>query len=388
MQNNILPRVRPYLLLDAWRGVAALWVVMIHSCLAYIANHPKAAQNPVFSISLWGQLGVVMFFIISGYCISGAGYNCICTGKSLKRYALDRIRRIYPPYLGAFIAILLVTILISLLQHWHILYVHSTFKLPRLKDFYFWLSNLTLTQVPMGYSSLLIVSWSLCYEVAFYVLIGGFLSLSTLAGLKEPPHRSRFLGYACIITTIFSLIWLLFSPNTCPFPFDRWYQFGFGTILFTLASSGRGHLYRFIWISAVGCVILCTCYACCSASSVSDLGHPSVRVQALTCILFFFILVLLQPFNEKLSRWRPIAPFMWLGTFSYSIYLVHLIVIPFADAGLRRAGFDGSLYIFTYFAQLLVGIGAGWLFFILVEKHFISARQEKRIAVEQRIHTA
>ena len=380
--TNTLPQLPPYLLLDAWRGSAALWVVMVHSCLAYIANRdPEAIQNPLFSVSVWGQLGVVMFFVISGYCISGAAYSCISSGKSCGRYALDRIRRIYPPYLAACIVAIAVSILTSILQHWHLLSPSSSFQSLPFQDIHFWLTNLTLTHLPMGSSVLLAVSWSLCYEVAFYAIVGAFLLLSTALGTENPLYRSRFLVHACIITTIISLVWLSFSPQTCPFPLNLWYQFGFGALLFAIVSGGGWRLCHSLKMSATICIILGIYYACYGASSEGVIGHPSPRIQAFVCLLFFLTLLLLQPFNHKLSQWKLLAPLTWLGTFSYSIYLIHLIIIPFPDVGLRRMGFDGPLYILTYLAQVLVSISAGWLFFILVERRFISKRQEKRMGM-------
>jgi peptidoglycan/LPS O-acetylase OafA/YrhL len=36
----------------------------------------------------------------------------------------------------------------------------------------------------------------------------------------------------------------------------------------------------------------------------------------------------------------------------------------------------------TYLAQLVTAIGIGWLFFVLVERRFISRLQQKRIETE------
>jgi len=49
----------PYRLLDAWRGVAALWVVLLHTRLPGI-------PAPLYAWSAGGHLGVPMFFVISG----------------------------------------------------------------------------------------------------------------------------------------------------------------------------------------------------------------------------------------------------------------------------------------------------------------------------------
>jgi hypothetical protein len=46
MQNNTLKQIKPYVLLDTGGAIAALWVVMVHSCDAYIASgHPEAIRK-------------------------------------------------------------------------------------------------------------------------------------------------------------------------------------------------------------------------------------------------------------------------------------------------------------------------------------------------------
>lgn len=202
--GKALPKIPSYSLLDAWRGLAAIWVVMVHSCLGYIVNHdPGARNNPLFSFSLLGQLGVVMFFVISGYCISGAAYSCISNRKSLNQYALDRIRRIYPPYLIACATSLAVSAVVSVLQYWHVIPSYSLPPKPLpLGDIHFWLTNLTLTQELTKTPALLFIAWSLCYEVAFYLIVGGFLLLSKMVGTSNPYRRNTALTCAHIVTTI------------------------------------------------------------------------------------------------------------------------------------------------------------------------------------------
>ena len=46
MQNNTLKQIKPYVLLDTGGAIAALWVVMVHSCDAYIASgHLEAIRK-------------------------------------------------------------------------------------------------------------------------------------------------------------------------------------------------------------------------------------------------------------------------------------------------------------------------------------------------------
>ena len=46
VQNDKLKQIKPYLLLNTGAAIAALWVVMVHSCDAYIASgHLEAIRK-------------------------------------------------------------------------------------------------------------------------------------------------------------------------------------------------------------------------------------------------------------------------------------------------------------------------------------------------------
>jgi len=147
------------------------------------------------------------------------------------------------------------------LQHWHILpnYPGVPPKSLPFKDISFWLTNLTLTHIPAREPGLLIVSWSLCYEAVFYLIIGAFLLLSKMVSPSNPLRRSRVLTCAHVATTLMSLTWLLVSPETCPFPFDLWYQFGFGALLFAIISNKGWRSYYLVRMSAATSIILTRC---------------------------------------------------------------------------------------------------------------------------------
>jgi peptidoglycan/LPS O-acetylase OafA/YrhL len=171
--SNALPKSVPYLTLDAWRGVASIWVVMVHACLPiYAGPYPDLARQPIYAFSMQGALGVQLFFVISGYCIINAAASSLRRDNTILAFVKARIRRIYPPYLFAALLAFLLSVLAS-----HVLVKvgisSSTFAgLNVLHQRPLWyLGNLTLTQLLFHQGLLIDVFWTLNYEVAFYAIV-------------------------------------------------------------------------------------------------------------------------------------------------------------------------------------------------------------------------
>ena len=389
-------KIPPYQLLDAWRGIASLWVVMCHACVPFVTTHLEFANVPFYAVCAAGQLGVVLFFVISGYCIVGAAYGALAAGKTVSRYARDRFRRIYPPYFAACVAAVAVELLTTFAQSSHIIPPsnhHATFGGPL-----FWLANLTILQVELHQPTLLIVLWTLCYEVVFYAIVGLFLWIALrIARGREAVAGLPLLFGGVTLCTMLSLGWLILSPKTCPFPLDRWYQFGLGGLLFlTFAGNHAASGSRpFRWLTDVRVHLGAACaltllFACATPLSTSMqglteafiLGQPSTRWQASLNLAFVLVLWALRPFDARLAHSRALRPFMALGVISYSLYLSHTLVQNVVDTFGRRIGFDSGKYWVTFLAEILVSLLAGWLFYLVIERHFISSQAHTRVKKE------
>jgi len=386
-------KVPPYLLLDFWRSLAALWVVMAHSCAAFLAtgDNGQFIHFPLYAVSLRGQLGVVIFFVISGYCVMGAAYGTLIADRGVGRYGADRIRRIYPPYLAACMAAIAIGFLTTLAQSHHLLPFSNHRPVYEHQPLSFWLANLLIVQSEFNQPHLLFIAWSLCYEIVFYAMIGVLLFIAQIFARRGAPSGgTQIFHFGIGGLTLLALCWAILSPVTCPFPLDRWYQFGLGALFFLAVATEtevwawrtRAHL------GLAGMLVLVLAVLSDSLGTGSGLvhdfalGQPTRRLQAIVCLIFVAILWVLKPFDGLLAHRRILRPMMWLGTISYSLYLIHTSVIAFPDAGGRRIGFDGKWYWVTYFAQIVVSIVAAWFFYLVVERHFISSRQKRRVEAE------
>jgi len=88
-------------LLDALRGLAALLVLLDHWRAAFFVDFPKVIQHrasvgPLYVISGAGHQAVVIFFVLSGYLISGSILRSIGRGEwSWRRYLVHRLVRLW-----------------------------------------------------------------------------------------------------------------------------------------------------------------------------------------------------------------------------------------------------------------------------------------------------
>lgn len=142
--------------IDFLRFFAALWVMGDH----FFSNTGKA-------ISFWkyGNLGVPLFFIISGFVIAFS-----VQGRTLKEFAIMRFLRLYPLFWFACLTTFLITCIVP------------NGDPVSLKDL---LINLTMAGVKGGAGRLVDAAyWSLAVEVAFYGLIGVFVAIFSFSRIR------------------------------------------------------------------------------------------------------------------------------------------------------------------------------------------------------------
>ena len=143
--------------LDGLRGIAALAVVAYHFGYPAVQNYPRIAPEP-YSIPL-GELGVQLFFIISGYVIL---LSAIKSGSALK-FGISRFARLYPTYWLALAVAAAV----------YFLYGNPGRDITVAQT----LVNATMMQRFMLVDNVDQVYWTLAIELQFYLLMGLYLAL-------------------------------------------------------------------------------------------------------------------------------------------------------------------------------------------------------------------
>ncbi len=158
VEGRILRPVMPEL--DTVRGIAILMVFLFHGFEDFIpvgSNVPAWERLFLLTMSL-GWIGVNLFFVLSGFLITGILLDSVNRPRYYSRFYFRRVLRILPAYY----LLIVVLILLSRLSFVH---QHTSWAFAGLSVIY--LSNITpLLGVPRDYSPL----WSLAVEEHFYLV--------------------------------------------------------------------------------------------------------------------------------------------------------------------------------------------------------------------------
>ncbi len=172
---------RRLLQIDGLRALAALSVVAYHYTTRYQEVFPDAA--PLFAGFAHGNLGVNLFFAISGFVI----VMTLERSRSAFQFVSSRVARLYPAYWGA---IALTTCALLLLPlPWHD-------RMPSATQV---LVNLTMLQRFVGIRDVDGAYWSLQIELIFYVWM---LAMWRLGALRRPVRLCLAWTAAVLLTKV------------------------------------------------------------------------------------------------------------------------------------------------------------------------------------------
>ena len=170
---------------DGLRALAALAVVGFHAAVIASAAAAGHASGPVWAVASHLDLGLYVFFVLSGYLIARPFARSLVTGAPgprLRRYATHRLRRIVP----AFWAALLITLAVA-----------GAGGAGVLTAFLFAGTWPTLPQ-----------AWTLDAEMGFYLLLPVVAALAALVARRLPSPRARAVTLLCglVAVAVLSLI--------------------------------------------------------------------------------------------------------------------------------------------------------------------------------------
>ena len=199
--------------IDLLRGPAALLVLYSHFVGIYLASRHESYWlkdwvnalfvRPLVIVDQFGQLGVMVFFLISGFIITH-----VARAESPLRFGIRRVFRIYPAYW----LIVAITIVFGISD--------SGFQLEWLHSWSDVLRMATITNYLHAPQHLVLgVGWTLQIEVTYYALVACVMPL-----IRRAPFWALVVEFAFVFTVIwqahaFGADWYLFAANTAYLPY-------------------------------------------------------------------------------------------------------------------------------------------------------------------------
>ncbi|MDB5348588.1 MAG: putative acyltransferase [Schlesneria sp.] len=367
-----------FALLDCWRGIACLMVVIAHARepaeLRYLeGNEPVsdfAGQLVVFLGTF--RVGVQIFFVISGYCISATVEGFGRRNSSVLRYFSRRFWRIYPPYWSLFILMwIAVTLLEFAASRGWVPQGLNNSKSPLTLTASQFLGNVTLTETwryhLFGSESKLFLkhAWTLCYEEQFYLFVG--LSL-----IAFPRKYFRSIVWLSVISIACLLLSALNVVDIRGFSIDRyWFSFAIGVLVYYRLCHASIRDRCFIDVSVASAAIAALAIDL-APIHLDEADHAFVHNLAVSMI-FGVSLIVMHRWDAYLSTLRPFKALAFVGVISYSLYLIHAPVVPIIARFMMKLGLKSDLATLCLTVPLcmLASVPMAWLFWFCCERPFL-----------------
>lgn len=346
----------------------------LFACLKVYLLHIPIVAFPVFSfIKADGGIGVIMFFVLSGFLIS---YILLSekerTGKvNLKRFYLKRSMRICPLFYAMLLFAFCTPFILNLLhlpsstEGYEPNWLMSVLFLENYKSM---IENCDANVAPLA------VMWSLCIEMHFYLVWG-----LTVKFVKM-KHIPIIFGLIVVVANIARIVLFANDINTCEL-LSNFDYFIFGAIpAYCLVKYGE-KMEAFVnriplwakYLSIIVAIALVTI-----APLLSDMPKTLI-MPTLWGVSFGWLVTLFTPkeSNFKISSHNILSK---LGRYTYGFYLFHLIWIMLLvklfdtfSLPLDNIGY-AILMIILSFATTMA---TAWASYNLFEKRFIRFASRK-----------
>ncbi|UIX31151.1 acyltransferase family protein [Streptomyces sp. GQFP] len=360
--------------LDASRGLAALVVVFDHSSYTFMADFRRELM-PQFNTS---RYGIMVFFLVSGYIIPASLERRGC----VRTFWIGRIFRVYPLWAAVVTALLALDLL----------------GIAEIRDFgqqsvvTVAVAHATMLQELLGTPSLLLVLWTLSYEMSFYLLVVALFTVrlhgrsaavavvlavlaaaSVMAGVALPSSALSGLvgtGPLIVFASIAMGVAICCASAASPVlrvfggvlggvlalvlvPFNGtvplWEDLVILAVMFLGTAVHRAENGQSTWRRAAGTAVTVVACAVGSAYWYGDGDHFTRRGWIVA-----FLLAVLTFGAGLLSRRRRIPRMLTgLGTISYSVYLLHPVPLAVIDSTIGRRRQDSPALEVAFFAVLL-----------------------------------
>lgn len=323
-----------------------------------VLHHLASSELEYLFIPRWGEFGVAIFFVISGFIM----WHTAMPNTSVIEFWRRRIIRIVPLYWICLSALVIVALAEPRLLNTTVITLENT-----VKSFLF-IPHFHAVQKEL-IAPLLIPGWSLDYEMFFYLLFGFSLLV------RSPLHRSILLGALLFALVVLGLVFQPTDAIASTYTSPKLLTFLDGMVLAILYGSSG-------WISDLtfGLVLVCVGVVSSFIPDSNDLGALAGFLGFSPALIVAGALAL-----EFAARRAPSIVLHAIGNASYSIYLSHLFFLRIAELVWRHfVSFGSSRLLDVTYAALAFtsAIAGGVAVHFAIERPILVRLQKRHVAAK------
>lgn len=313
-----------------------------------------------------GFIGVDIFFVISGYLMTGIVIKSLDKGNfSIINFYLSRGIRIVPALFVVCVLLLILGWFFLLPQDYKSLGLHSLSSINFFSNIVYWRESGYFDT--RSHNKALLHTWSLSLEWQFYLVFPIIVAL-----LYKIKKSHKFIALCFLAGIIFSLILAILIPfkNSIPgfflLPFRAW-ELLLGGMIFFIPKE-KVPFPKFTEIAGFSLIVM-SCFLFTEKTT-----WPSYNALVPVLGAFFILLA-----NQQNSIFTKPKLLQWLGNNSYSIYLWHWPIVFFLHYFYKN---DELLFIVS---GILLSLALGWFSYTLIEnptrKFFSSISKVKAYSI-------
>jgi peptidoglycan/LPS O-acetylase OafA/YrhL len=366
-----------YVQLDGLRGLAILLVIVYHFALPHVGFHSEHA-SPLLRLAEGGWMGVDLFFVLSGFLITGILVETKTNTHYFRNFLARRFLRIWPLYYLSLFA--LIVVLPHILSG-----AAPELRSMQAKQAWFWLyganwlfaSESGFGQTSAGYF------WSLAVEEQFY-LIWPFVVYQ----LSERALLRTSLVLLCM-SLVLRLVLANFGVNTnalYTMTFTHLDGLAVGSAIAVAMRSPalEARVQRFMPAAALAALLGLVAVRIADRDLLFWSRYMATYGYTLIVLLFGSLLVYVLR-GESVFHTHKLLSSAFMtraGKYSYALYMVHVPVASLVFPATMRAlaGVQEAIgYEAVYLVCVAVSFAASWALAVaswhLVEKRILSLKR-------------